>query len=153
MEEKYGTLNASGQKIAIVAAQFNELVTKKLVSGAVTQLEKLGIASTDIAIFWVPGAFEIPRITRLITESHKYQGVIALGAVVRGATSHFDYVCQGVSSGIAEVSLNSSIPVMFGVLTTDTMEQATDRAGGKSGNKGAECATSLLEMLNLEQQI
>ncbi|WEV58195.1 6,7-dimethyl-8-ribityllumazine synthase [Ligilactobacillus acidipiscis] len=153
MNEIYGTLNGQNKKIAIVAAQFNEVVTKKLVKGAVTQLEKLGVSESDITILWVPGAFEIPRITKCTIESQKFAGVITLGAVVRGETSHFDYVCQGVTASIAEITLHSSIPVMFGILTTNTMKQAIDRAGGKAGNKGVECANDLIEMINIENQI
>ncbi|USS88613.1 6,7-dimethyl-8-ribityllumazine synthase [Fructilactobacillus hinvesii] len=148
-----GTLNGTGHKIAIVVAKFNQLVTQKLLDGAVSTLEQCGVAEAAIQVYWVPGAFEIPRVAKLVSEAGKVDGVIALGAVVRGATSHYDYVCSQAAAGIAEVSLTSPVPVMFGVLTTDNMAQALDRAGGKAGNKGSECAQGLLEMISVEKQI
>lgn len=148
-----GNFNAKDQKIGIVVAKFNDLVTKKLLDGAVQTLIQNGVNEQDIKVYWVPGAFEIPRITRKLSESGEVGGVIALGAVVRGETSHYDYVCAEVSSGIAGVTLNGEVPVMFGILTTDNMDQALNRAGGKAGNKGSECATGLLEMISLEGDV
>ena len=136
-------------KIGIVAARFNEFIVSKLVSGAQDALVRHGVADEDIALAWVPGAFEIPLIASKMAKSKKYDAVICVGAVIRGSTSHYDYVCSEVSKGIANVSLNSDIPVMFGVLTTDNIEQAIERAGSKAGNKGYECATGAIEMVNL----
>ncbi len=109
--------------------------------------------ANNIIVYWVPGAFEIPRIVKLLSNSGKVDGIISLGAVIRGETSHYDYVCNEVSSGISQVSLNNKVPVMFGILTTDSMNQALDRAGGKSGNKGIECASGVIEMINLENEL
>ncbi|USS86869.1 6,7-dimethyl-8-ribityllumazine synthase [Fructilactobacillus cliffordii] len=148
-----GSLNGNDRKVGIVVAKFNQLVTQKLLDGTIATLKQCGVADADIQVYWVPGAFEIPRVAKLVSESGNVAGVIALGAVVRGATSHYDYVCSQAAAGIAEVSLASPVPVMFGVLTTDDMAQALDRAGGKAGNKGSECAQGLLEMLSVEDQI
>ena len=144
-----GNLVADSIKIGIVAARFNEFITSKLLSGALDVLKRENVKEEDIEIAWVPGAFEIPLIASKMAKSHKYDAVICLGAVIRGSTSHYDYVCNEVSKGIAQVSLNSGIPIMFGVLTTDTIEQAIERAGTKAGNKGAECAQGAIEMVNL----
>lgn len=144
-----GKLVADSIKIGIVAARFNEFITSKLLSGALDVLKRENVKEEDIEIAWVPGAFEIPLIASKMAKSHKYDAVICLGAVIRGSTSHYDYVCNEVSKGIAQVSLNSGIPIMFGVLTTDTIEQAIERAGTKAGNKGAECAQGAIEMVNL----
>lgn len=144
-----GKLVADSIKIGIVAARFNEFITSKLLSGALDGLKRENVKEEDIEIAWVPGAFEIPLIASKMAKSHKYDAVICLGAVIRGSTSHYDYVCNEVSKGIAQVSLNSGIPIMFGVLTTDTIEQAIERAGTKAGNKGAECAQGAIEMVNL----
>ena len=140
-------------KIGIVAARFNEFIVSKLVSGAKDALVRHGVADEDIALAWVPGAFEIPLAAKRMAESGKYDAVITLGAVIRGATSHYDFVCSEVSKGVANVALGADIPVMFGVLTTDTIEQAIERAGTKAGNKGAECAQGAIEMVNLLREM
>ena len=148
-----GSLVAGKMKVGIVAARFNEFITGKLLSGALDGLSRHGVEGDDIDIAWVPGAFEIPLIASKMAKSGKYDAVICLGAVIRGSTSHYDYVCAEVSKGIATVSLNSDVPVMFGVLTTDTIEQAIERAGAKAGNKGYDCALGALEMVNLIREI
>ncbi len=140
-------------KVGIVAARFNEFIVSKLVSGAVDGLVRHGVDDNDIHLAWVPGAFEIPVIAKRMAESGKYDAVICLGAVIRGATSHYDYVCSEVSKGVAQVGLNSGIPVLFGVLTTENIEQAIERAGTKSGNKGYDCALSAIEMINLIKEL
>lgn len=144
-----GSLVASNIKVAIVAARFNEFITSKLIGGAMDGLSRHGVQEADIHLAWVPGAFEIPLVAAKLANSGKYDAVICLGAVIRGSTSHYDYVCAEVSKGIATVSLQAQIPVLFGVLTTDTIEQAIERAGSKAGNKGAECAQGAIEMVNL----
>ena len=144
-----GNVVAKGIRVGIVAARFNEFITSKLVGGALDGLKRHDVKEEDIDVAWVPGAFEIPLIASKMAKSKKYDAVICVGAVIRGSTSHYDYVCSEVSKGIANVSLNSDIPVMFGVLTTDNIEQAIDRAGSKAGNKGYECATGAIEMVNL----
>ncbi|WP_461242836.1 6,7-dimethyl-8-ribityllumazine synthase [Secundilactobacillus muriivasis] len=148
-----GTRDGKGLKIGIVTAQFNALVTEKLQAGAIDQLKKYGIAEDDITVMTVPGAMELPRITKLLASKGNVDGIIALGAVVRGETSHYDYVCSETASGLADVSLNGPVPVMFGVLTTDNLDQAINRAGGKGGNKGADCADGVVEMINLERKL
>ncbi len=140
-------------KIGIVAARFNEFITSKLLSGALDGLKRHDVSENDIDIAWVPGAFEIPLIASKMAKSGKYDAVICLGAVIRGSTTHYDYVCSEVSKGIANISLNSDIPVMFGVLTTENIEQAIERAGTKAGNKGFDCAISAIEMVNLIRKI
>ena len=140
-------------KIGIVAARFNEFIVSKLVSGAQDALVRHGVSDEDITLAWVPGAFEIPLAAKRMAESGKYDAVITLGAVIRGATSHYDFVCSEVSKGVANVALGADIPVMFGVLTTDTIEQAIERAGTKAGNKGAECAQGAIEMVNLLREM
>lgn len=140
-------------KIGIVASRFNEFITSKLVGGAEDCLKRHGVSDDDITLAWVPGAYEIPLIAKKMSKSGKYDAVICLGAVIRGATSHYDYVCNEVSKGIAQVSLESEIPVLFGVLTTDSIEQAIERAGTKAGNKGYDCAMSALEMINLIKEL
>ena len=144
-----GQVVAQGIRVGIVAARFNEFITSKLVGGALDGLKRHDVKEEDIDVAWVPGAFEIPLIASKMAKSKKYDAVICVGAVIRGSTSHYDYVCSEVSKGIANVSLNSDIPVMFGVLTTDNIEQAIERAGSKAGNKGYECATGAIEMVNL----
>lgn len=144
-----GNLVAEGLKIGIVAARFNEFIVSKLIGGAEDALKRHGVRKEDIELAWVPGAFEIPLIAQKMANSKKYDAVICLGAVIKGATSHYDYVCAEVSKGIATVSLNSNIPVMFGVLTTDSIEQAIERAGTKAGNKGFDVAVSAIEMCNV----
>ncbi len=140
-------------KIGIVAARFNEFITSKLLSGAIDGLERHNVSNDDIEVAWVPGAFEIPLIASKMAKSGKYDAIICLGAVIRGSTTHYDYVCSEVSKGIANVSLNSDIPVMFGVITTENIEQAIERAGTKAGNKGYDCALGAIEMVNLIREI
>ena len=142
-----------GMKVGIVASRFNEIIVNKLLGGAVDGLVRHGVEDENITAAWVPGAFEIPTAASKMAASGKYDAVICVGAVIRGSTSHYDYVCSEVSKGIAQVSLASSVPVMFGVLTTDTIEQAIERAGTKSGNKGFDCATGAIEMVNLLREI
>ena len=153
MKTYEGSLIAGKMKVGIVAARFNEFITSKLLGGALDGLSRHGVEGDDIDLAWVPGAFEIPLIASKMAKSGKYDAVICLGAVIRGSTSHYDYVCAEVSKGIATVSLNSDIPVMFGVLTTDTIEQAIERAGTKAGNKGYDCALGAVEMVNLIRAI
>ena len=148
-----GKLVSKEIRIGIVAARFNEFITSKLLSGAVDGLLRHDVQEKDIHVAWVPGAFEIPLIASKMAKSGKYDGVICLGAVMRGATSHYDYVCNEVSKGIAAVSLESGVPVMFGILTTENIEQAIERAGTKSGNKGYDCALGVIEMVNLIREI
>ena len=148
-----GNVVAKEIRIGIVAARFNEFITSKLVGGTLDGLKRHGVEEDAVDVAWVPGAFEIPLIASKMAGSKKYDAVICVGAVIRGSTSHYDYVCSEVSKGIAQVSLNSGIPVMFGVLTTDNIEQAIERAGSKAGNKGYECATSAIEMVNLIRNI
>lgn len=148
-----GVYSGEGLKIGIIASRFNEFITSKLVSGAEDCLKRHGVADEDMSVAWVPGAFEIPVIAKKMAASGKYDAVICVGAVIRGATSHYDYVCNEVSKGIAAVSLDTGIPVLFGILTTDTIEQAIERAGTKAGNKGTDCAMSALEMVNLIKNI
>lgn len=148
-----GKLISKDIKIGIVAARFNEFITSKLLGGALDGLMRHEVKEEDIDIAWVPGAFEIPLIASKMAKSGKYDAVICLGAVIRGSTTHYDYVCSEVSKGIAHISLNSDIPVMFGVLTTENIEQAIERAGSKAGNKGFDCAVSAIEMVNLIHEI
>ena len=136
-------------RVGIVIARFNEFITSKLLCGALDALRRHGVKEDDIHVAWVPGAFEIPLIASKMAESKKYDAVICLGAVLRGNTSHYDYVCSEVSKGVANVSLNSGVPVMFGVLTTENIEQSIERAGTKAGNKGFDCAVGAIEMVNL----
>lgn len=153
MKTYEGKLVSEKIKVGIVAARFNEFITSKLVAGAIDGLRRENVEEDDIELAWVPGAFEIPLIASKMAKSRKYDAIICVGAVIRGSTSHYDYVCNEVSKGIAQVSLSSDIPVMFGVLTTDTIEQAIERAGTKAGNKGFECAQGAIEMVNLIRQI
>ena len=148
-----GKLVSEDIKVGIVVARFNEFITSKLLGGAIDGLQRENVNPDDIDVAWVPGAFEIPLIAKKMADSGKYDAIICLGAVIRGATSHYDYVCSEVSKGIAQVSLNAGIPVMFGVLTTDTIEQAVERAGTKAGNKGFECAQGAIEMVNLMREM
>ena len=148
-----GNLIAKEIKIGIVVSRFNEFITSKLLSGAMDGLVRHDVQEKDIHVAWVPGAFEIPLIASKMAKSGKYDAVICLGAVIRGSTSHYDYVCSEVSKGIASVSLSSSIPVMFGILTTENIEQAIERAGTKAGNKGYDCALGAIEMVNLIREI
>ena len=148
-----GKLVSENIKVGIVVARFNEFITSKLLSGAMDTLIRHEVKEENIQVAWVPGAFEIPLIASKMAENGKYDAVICLGAVIRGSTSHYDYVCNEVSKGIASVSLKSGIPVMFGVLTTENIEQAIERAGSKEGNKGSECAEGAIEMVNLIREI
>lgn len=148
-----GKIDASGMHFAIIVSRFNEFITSKLLGGARDCLIRNNAQENDITTIWVPGAFEIPPITKKIAESGKYDAIICLGAVIRGSTPHFDYVSAEVSKGVAQVSLSASMPVIFGVLTTDTIEQAIERAGTKSGNKGFDAAISAIELANLYKQI
>lgn len=153
MKTYEGQLTDSSLKIAIVASRFNEFITNKLVSGTLDGLHRHQVDDNKIELAWVPGAFEIPLVASRLAHSHRYDAIICLGAVIRGSTSHYDYVCSEVSKGIATISLQSGVPVLFGVLTTDTIEQAIERAGTKAGNKGFECAMSAIEMANLLKEI
>ncbi len=153
MKTVEGNVVAEGIKIGIVGARFNEFIVSKLISGARDGLVRHGVKDDDITLAWVPGAFEIPLVAKKMAMSGKYDAVICLGAVIRGATSHYDYVCAEVSKGIAAVGLESGIPVMFGVVTTDNIEQAIERAGTKAGNKGYDCALGAIEMINLAKQL
>lgn len=144
-----GKLVSKEIKVGIVAARFNEFITSKLLSGALDGLKRHDVPDDSIDVAWVPGAFEIPLIASKMAKSGKYNAVICLGAVIRGSTSHYDYVCNEVSKGISQVALASEIPVMFGVLTTENIEQAIERAGTKAGNKGFDCAVGAIEMVNL----
>lgn len=148
-----GKLVATDMKVGIVAGRFNEFITSKLVGGAMDGLLRHDVKDEDVDIAWVPGAFEIPLVASKMAKSGKYDAVICLGAVIRGDTTHYDYVCNEVSKGIASVSLESGIPVMFGVLTTENIEQAIARAGSKGGNKGYDCALGAVEMVNLLRTI
>ncbi|HJA40872.1 MAG TPA: 6,7-dimethyl-8-ribityllumazine synthase [Firmicutes bacterium] len=144
-----GSLVAQGIRVGIVVSRFNEFIGSKLLSGALDGLKRHGVAEKNIEVAYVPGAFEIPLVAKKMAESDQYDCVICLGAVIRGATPHFDYVCAEATKGIASVSLITEKPVVFGILTTDTIEQAIERAGTKSGNKGYDCAVSAIEMVNL----
>ena len=148
-----GQLVSQGFKYGIVAGRFNEFIVSKLVSGALDALKRHGADDSEIEIAWVPGAFEIPLIAQKMAESGKYDAVITLGAVIRGSTPHFDYVASEVSKGVAAISLKTGVPVIFGVLTTDTIEQAVERAGTKAGNKGWDAAVTAIEMANLTRAI
>ena len=148
-----GKVVSSGIKVGIVASRFNEFITSKLVAGAMDGLIRHDVNEDDVDVAWVPGAFEVPLIAKKMAGSGKYDAVICVGAVIRGSTSHYDYVCSEVSKGIASVSLSGGIPVMFGILTTDTIEQAIERAGTKAGNKGYDCALGAIEMVNLIREI
>ena len=153
MKTLEGKLVSRDIKVGIVAARFNEFITSKLLSGAMDGLVRHEVAQEDVEVAWVPGAFEIPLIAQKMAESGKYDVVICLGAVIRGATSHYDLVCNEAAKGVAQVGLKTGVPVLFGVVTTDTIEQAIERAGTKAGNKGYDCATSAIEMVNLIRQI
>lgn len=148
-----GKLVSSGKKYAIVVSRFNEFITSKLLGGALDALARHGVNDDDITVAWTPGAFETPAVVRRMAESGSYDAVIALGAVIRGSTPHFDYVAGEVAKGVAQVAITSAIPVVFGVLTTDTIEQAVERAGTKSGNKGFDAAVAAIEMVNLMEQL
>ncbi len=148
-----GKLVSKGQKFALVVSRFNELVSRKLMEGAIDCLVRHEVLEDDLTVIWVPGAFEIPQMAQAAARSDKFDAVICLGAVIRGSTPHFDYVASEVSKGVAQVALSQSKPVIFGVLTTDTIEQALERAGTKAGNKGFAAASAALEMLNLMAEL
>lgn len=147
-----GQLNAKGLKIALVAARFNDFVVDRLIGGAVDYLTRHGL-DTEITLVRVPGAFELPLACQKLAKSGKFDGIVALGAVIRGATPHFDYVCAEATKGLAQVALNAGLPVGFGLLTTDNLEQAVERAGSKAGNKGAEAAAAMLETAQVLKQL
>ena len=153
MKTLEGKLTAKNMKIAIVVARFNEFITSKLLSGCIDCLIRHEAADEDLTVAWVPGAFEIPMAAKKLAESGKYDAVICLGAVIRGATPRFDYVCAEASKGIAQVSLQTGVPVAFGVLTTENIQQAVERAGTKAGNKGVDCAMTAMEMVNLFKEM
>lgn len=153
MNEVHVLLDGKQLKIGIVVSRFNSLITDSLLSGAFRELQALGVAVKDISVVGVPGAFEIPGVVQLLHDSGKYDALIALGAVIRGETPHFDVVVNGVTSGVASIAASGKIPVIFGVLTTDTVDQAMNRAGLKSGNKGSECAAAAVEMAQLYKKL
>ena len=153
MRKIEGNLVAEGKTFAIVASRFNEFIDNKLVSGAEDAFIRHGVNEDDISLVWVPGAFEIPLTAKKLANSGKYDAVVCVGAVIRGATSHYDYVCNEVSKGIASVGLSSGVPVIFGIVTTENIEQAIERAGTKAGNKGFDAAVSAIEMVNLFDNI
>lgn len=147
-----GKLTGGQEHYAIVAARFNEFIVSKMIGGAEDTLRRHGVPTDNITLAWVPGAFEIPIVAQKLAKSGKYDAVICLGAVIRGATSHYDYVCAEVSKGVAQVGMQTGVPCMFGILTTDNIEQAIERAGTKAGNKGSDCALGAIEMVDLLRQ-
>lgn len=153
MKEVLGQMVVKGKQFAIVISRFNELVSKEMLTGAVDTLLRHGAKENEISAAWVPGAFEIPLIAKKLAESKKYNAVICLGAIIRGDTPHFDYIAAEATKGIAQVGLQSGIPVSFGILTVDTLEQAFERAGSKAGNKGRQAAETAIEMINIIDQI
>lgn len=148
-----GFLQGQGKRFALVVGRFNDFITGRLVDGAMDALHRHGVSSEDVTMAWVPGAFEIPMVANKLAQSGKFDAVICLGAVIRGGTPHFDYVCAEVSKGIAAVSMNTGVPTIFGVITTDTIEQAIERAGTKAGNKGWDAAVSAIEMADLNGKL
>ena len=144
-----GSLSVPAGRFALVAARFNQFIVEQLVAGALDALKRHGVADNAVDVVWVPGSFEIPLVAQRLAASKQYAAVIALGAVIKGETGHYDHVCAAATSGIAQASLTTGVPVLFGVLTCETVEQAINRAGGKSGNKGFEAATAAIEMVNL----
>lgn len=148
-----GNLISKEAKIGIVVSRFNEFITGKLLSGAVDTLLRHGVSDENISVAWVPGAFEIPLISKKMAETGRYDAVICLGAIIRGSTSHYELVCNEAAKGVAQVSLETGIPVLFGIITTENIEQAIERAGSKAGNKGSECAEGAIEMINLCKRI
>lgn len=143
-----GNYNGKGLKIGLIASRFNEFITSKLIGGAEDCLKRHGVEEDDITLVWVPGAFEIPVMAKKMAESGKYDAIICLGAVIRGATYHYEMVCNESAKGVAQVSMSTGLPVLYGIITTDTIEQAIERAGTKAGNKGYDCAMSAIEMAN-----
>lgn len=152
MIEITGRLNGKGRRIGIVVSRFNELVTKQLLEGALDCLTRHGVQDDDVTVAWVPGAWEIPAAAARLLDTGRYEAVIALGCVIRGSTPHFDYVCNGVANGLSQLAATSGMPVIFGVLTTDTIDQALERAGTKAGNKGWDSALAAIEMTDLFEQ-
>ena len=148
-----GNVIGNGMKVALVASRFNEFITSRLLSGAEDGLVRHGVDGADIDAYWVPGAFELPLLGQKLAQSGKYDAVICLGAVIRGSTSHYDLVCNETAKGIAQASMQTGVPVLFGVITTENIEQAIERAGTKAGNKGYDCALSAIEMVNLIKKI
>ncbi|MDO0920230.1 MULTISPECIES: 6,7-dimethyl-8-ribityllumazine synthase [unclassified Enterococcus] len=148
-----GTFQGEAVKVGIVVSRFNEFITSKLVEGAKDNLLRHGVKAENIDVYWVPGAYEIPYIIKQIVDHKQYDGIVTLGALIRGATTHYELISNEVAKGVAQIGLNADIPIMFGVLTTETIEQAIERAGTKAGNKGSEAAQGLLEMISLNQQI
>lgn len=148
-----GLLTVTNEKFCIIVSRFNEFITSKLLSGAIDELKRHGVKEDNIDIVWCPGAFEIPIIAKKCAKTKQYNAIITLGAVIKGSTSHYDYVCAEVSKGVASVGLETEIPVIFGVLTTDNIEQAVERAGTKAGNKGSDAAKSAIEMASLLAKI
>lgn len=148
-----GNLVSEGLKYGVVVGRFNEFISSKLLGGALDAFKRHGAGEEDVEVAWVPGAFEIPLIAQKMAESGKYDAVITLGAVIRGATPHFDYVCNEAAKGVAAIALKTGVPTIFGVLTVDSIEQAIERAGTKAGNKGYEAATTAIEMANLTKQL
>ncbi len=148
-----GNLIAKGRKFSIIASRFNDFMTKELVSGCVDTLVRHGAADQDLTIVWVPGAFEVPAVAQKLAKTKSYDAVICLGTVIRGATPHFDYIASEVTKGVARVSQDTGIPVIFGIITADTIEQAIERSGAKDGNKGRDAALSAIEMVNLLEKI
>ncbi len=152
MKVQEGNLLGSGKKFAIIGSRFNEFITSKLLSGAIDTLRRHETNEDDIDVAWVPGAFEIPVVAKKLAQTGKYDAVICLGAVIRGSTTHYDYVCNEVSKGVAQVGMSTGVPTIFGVVTTENIEQAIERAGTKAGNKGYDCAMGAIEMVNLIDQ-
>lgn len=148
-----GLLTVENEKFCIIVSRFNEFICSKLLSGALDELKRHGVQESNIDVVWCPGAFEIPLVAKKCAKKGKYSAIIALGAVIKGSTSHYDYVCAEVSKGVASVGLETEVPVIFGVLTTDNLEQAIERAGTKAGNKGSDAAKSAIEMANLINKI
>lgn len=148
-----GYLNGTGLKFAVVISRFNHFITGHLLDGAEDALKRHGVSDEEITVVWVPGAFEIPLVAKKLAKSGKYNGIICLGAVIRGSTPHFDYVAAEVSKGVAAVGLDTEVPVVFGIITTDNIEQAIERAGTKSGNKGWDAALTALELADLDRKI
>jgi 6,7-dimethyl-8-ribityllumazine synthase len=152
-ENLEGKLDGSGLKIGIVISRFNSMVTDRLLSGAEDRLKRLGTDWNDVTVAYVPGSFELPRAVNKMEETGDYDGIVALGAIIRGETPHFDYVANETSKGLAQLNLEGDTPVTFGLITADTLDQAINRAGAKQGNKGSEAAEALVEMINLERQM
>ncbi|MFP4686579.1 MAG: 6,7-dimethyl-8-ribityllumazine synthase [bacterium] len=148
-----GGFDGSGLSVGIVVAEFNDFITSRLITGAIDALEKCGVKNGDITVYQVPGSFEIPAVARKVRDQGDKDGIICLGAVIRGETAHFDYVCSEVTRGVGQLSFESEIPVVYGIITADTVEQAVDRAGTKAGNKGAEAAQSLVQMVGVYRSI